>query len=57
MTIDLYHTGFQSIPEPDIRYGRKNADFGQGFYLSADLAFSKRWAREQKGLSTWLNHC
>ena len=33
----LYHTGFSAIPSPDIRYGRKNADFGQGFYLSGVL--------------------
>ena len=30
----LYHTSYQIIREPDVRYGRKNADFGQGFYLS-----------------------
>jgi len=27
----------------------KNADFGQGFYLSPDREFSVRWARERKG--------
>lgn len=30
----LYHTGYQEIREPDIHHGRKNADFGQGFYLT-----------------------
>ena len=30
----LYHTGAVEIREPDILRGRKNADFGQGFYLS-----------------------
>ena len=34
----LYHAGFQVIPSPDVRYGRKNADFGQGFYLTAEKA-------------------
>ena len=34
--IMLYHTAFLEIPKPDIRYGRKNADFGQGFYTSMD---------------------
>lgn len=24
----LYHTGYQEIRYPDIRFGRKNADFG-----------------------------
>ena len=41
----LYHTGSEVIPEPDIRRGRKNADFGQGFYLTPDMDFAFRWAR------------
>ena len=40
----LYHTGREEIRDPDIRRGRKNADFGQGFYLSPDRDFSYRWA-------------
>ena len=40
----LYHTGTQEIREPDIRCGRKNADFGQGFYLTPDREFTYRWA-------------
>ena len=40
----LYHTGKLEIREPDIRIGRKNADFGQGFYLTPDLEFTLRWA-------------
>ena len=33
--------------DPDITIGRKNADFGQGFYLTDDLDFTRRWARER----------
>ena len=51
----LYHTGYQEIWEPDIHHGRKNADFGQGFYLSDNAEFSKRWAKERNGFSVWLN--
>lgn len=51
----LYHTGFQEIREPTIHYGRKNADFGQGFYLSPNLDFARRWARSQKGFDTYIN--
>ena len=40
----LYHTGKEEIRNPDIRRGRKNADFGPGFYLSPDKDFSYRWA-------------
>ena len=42
--IRLYHTGKTEIREPDIRRGRKNADFGQGFYLTPDPEFAVRWA-------------
>jgi len=51
----LFHSGFQVIRDPDIRIGRKNADFGQGFYLSDKEEFCRRWARERKGLTTYLN--
>ena len=40
----LYHTGREEIRNPDIRRGRKNADFGPGFYLSPDREFASRWA-------------
>ena len=55
MVLKLYHVGFLEIKEPDIRFGRKNADFGQGFYLSPDLDFSRRWARSEKEKDTYLN--
>ncbi|MBR1559568.1 MAG: DUF3990 domain-containing protein [Clostridia bacterium] len=40
----LYHTGAVAIPAPDIRHGRANADFGQGFYMTPDADFTYRWA-------------
>lgn len=40
----LYHTGKTEIKNPDIHYGRKNADFGWGFYLTPDRDFTYRWA-------------
>lgn len=54
-TVRLYHVGFQKIEKPDIRHGRRNADFGQGFYLSEDESFVKRWAKERSGSDTVLN--
>ena len=51
----LYHTGFSESRVPDLHHGRKNADFGQGFYTSPDLSFCRRWARERKGQNTYLN--
>lgn len=40
----LYHTGKTVIRLPDILHGRKNADFGPGFYLTPDREFAARWA-------------
>ncbi|MCR5596096.1 MAG: DUF3990 domain-containing protein [Lachnospiraceae bacterium] len=40
----LYHTSELIIKNPDIFHGRKNADFGQGFYLSKDYDFCRRWS-------------
>ncbi len=42
----LYHTSDREIQHPDIHHGRKNADFGWGFYLTPDKDFTYRWARE-----------
>lgn len=40
----LYHTSDREIVRPDIHYGRRNADFGWGFYLTPDKDFTYRWA-------------
>jgi hypothetical protein len=42
----LYHTSDREIRNPDIHHGRKNADFGWGFYLTPDKDFTYRWARD-----------
>lgn len=42
----LYHTSQIEIPMPELFYGRKNADFGQGFYLTPEREFACRWAFE-----------
>ncbi|MCR5100191.1 MAG: DUF3990 domain-containing protein [Butyrivibrio sp.] len=51
----LFHTGYMEIRNPDVHHGRKNADFGQGFYMSDDGEFAGRWAREQKGHDIIVN--
>ena len=53
--MDLYHVGFYEIKDIDLKHGRKNADFGQGFYLSNNLEFSKNWASMRTDLDTILN--
>ena len=62
----LYHTGKVEIRTPDIHYGRRNADFGWGFYLTPDRDFTYRWARQdavvnqyefdETGLSSEASH-
>ena len=42
--MNLYHAGKLVIREPELSRGRKNADFGQGFYLTPDRDFTFRWA-------------
>ncbi len=51
----LYHTVFQIIQHPDVHYGRKNADFGQGFYLTPNEAFARRWATPRIGERVFVN--
>lgn len=53
--LSLFHTGFQIVEKPDIHRGRKNADFGQGFYLSDNEEFSRRWASNLKDMTNYLN--
>lgn len=49
----LYHTSNVEIRCPDIYYGRKNADFGQGFYLTPDQEFSYRWASKDAVINVY----
>lgn len=49
----LYHASDSVIEEPDIHYGRKNADFGWGFYLTPDKEFACRWAGEKAVLNEY----
>lgn len=53
--IQLFHTGYLEIRQPDIRHGRKNADFGQGFYLSPSDEFAGRWAKERRDSEIIVN--
>lgn len=52
----LFHSSLSIIESPDICRGRRNADFGQGFYLSDDHEFACRWARYRKDQKTYVNH-
>ncbi len=53
--ITLFHAGYQVIDEPDVHHGRKNADFGQGFYTTDDRDFACSWVRQQPGSDVIVN--
>ena len=48
--LKLYHTSSLELITPDVNYGRKNADFGGGFYLSDNPEFAEKWANDRKAL-------
>ena len=51
----LYHGTYLQIPEPLAKIGRKNLDFGPGFYLTQIEQQAKSWARiiaSRKGRTT-----
>ena len=53
--IKVFHAGYVEIPVPDIKRGRANADFGQGFYLSDNHDFASLWVREKYGSDIFVN--
>ena len=53
--IKVFHAGYVEIPVPDIKRGRINADFGQGFYLSDNYDFASLWVRERNRTDIIVN--
>ena len=53
--IRLYHAGYEEIKVPDVHRGRKNADLGQGFYMSDSDTFAGGWVREKTGADIIVN--
>lgn len=48
--IEIYHAGTDIIQRPEIKYSRKDLDFGSGFYMTNIYEQSENWAlkRAQK---------
>jgi hypothetical protein len=40
----LYHGSHTAVPQPLVKVGRKNVDFGQGFYLTRLEEQASTWA-------------
>jgi len=49
--ITLYHGSLVSVPLPLVNVGRKDLDFGQGFYVTDIRTQAEEWARTLKGRS------
>lgn len=43
--ITLYHGSYTAVPHPEVAYGRRCLDFGQGFYLTNLRQQAEQWAR------------
>ncbi len=59
--VEVYHAGTAKVDKPDCKYGRKNLDFGHGFYVTdiydqaLNFARSKAADRKQSGIiNTYL---
>lgn len=53
MIIKLYHSSSNIIKDISLTKGRKNADFGQGFYLSDNLEFSYKWSNNNSIINVY----
>lgn len=42
--ITLYHGSYTKVESPDVNAGRKNLDFGRGFYVTMLQEQAERWA-------------
>jgi len=46
--INVYHGSGCEVKNPSLAYGREDADFGVGFYVTFDLEMAERWAARRK---------
>ena len=44
MKIKVYHGGIETVEKPVCAFGRKNLDFGQGFYVTDMREQAVKWA-------------
>ena len=51
----VFHTSLVEIKNPDIYIGRKNADFGQGFYTTENFEFAKGWIKSDSSKKAIIN--
>ena len=53
----LYHGSYTEVSAPLAKVGRRNLDFGQGFYLTSIRKQAESWAAiiaSRKGATLWV---
>ena len=48
MILNVFHGSNIAIPKPNLHAGRKDIDFGQGFYTTEDYDMACKWASRKK---------
>lgn len=46
--IKVFHGSYCEVRKPSLDYGRSDADFGLGFYVTTDLDMAEKWAGRKK---------
>lgn len=46
--IKVYHGSTCEVQKPSLAYGRKDADFGVGFYVTSDKDMAEKWAARKR---------
>ncbi|MCM1127364.1 MAG: DUF3990 domain-containing protein [Lachnospiraceae bacterium] len=46
--IEVYHGSGMEVKKPSLEYGRYDADFGIGFYVTQDYEMAEKWAAIKK---------
>lgn len=46
--IRVYHGSYCEVNRPSLEYGREDADFGVGFYVTRDAEMAEKWASRRK---------
>lgn len=53
--ITLYHGSTEKIEHPELGKGKRNNDYGQGFYCTAHRDLACEWASKLQGLDGYVN--
>ena len=53
--ITLYHGSTERIEHPELGKGKRNNDYGQGFYCTAHRALACEWASKLQGIDGYVN--